>query len=264
MMELNKSNYFSLEAHKEYFSVSQFKAFKECEAKTMAELNGDWSDVDNDAFLLGSYVHAWNEGKLEEFKKEHPEMYSSRGPTKGELKKEFQIANKMIATLANDPLIERVREGQKEVIMTAELFGAKWKIMIDIYNPAIKVFVDLKTCRDIRMKYWNEQLKVKQNFVEYYDYLLQMAIYAEVIRLNTGEVDYYQPHIIAISKETEPDKEVILIGTDFIRDKLIEVESKIERFIKVKNGLEKPRRCENCDYCRSTKQLSKIVHYLEL
>ncbi|WP_315120944.1 PD-(D/E)XK nuclease-like domain-containing protein [uncultured Clostridium sp.] len=263
-MELNKHNYFSLEADKEYFSVSQFKAFRECEAKTMSKLNGEWIDGENEAFLLGSYVHAWNEGTLEEFKDSHPEMYSSKGATKGQLKSNFLIGNKMIKTLANDPLITKVRQGEKEVIMTANLFGALWKIMIDIYNPVMKVFVDLKTCREIRKKYWNETLSIKQNFVEYYDYLLQMAVYAEVIGLNTGEVDYYQPHIIAVSKEAEPDKEIILIGTDFIKDKLLEVESRMDRFIKVKNGLEKPTRCEKCDYCRSTKQLNRIIHYTDL
>lgn len=263
-MELNKDNYFSLEADREYFSVSQFKSFRECEAKTVAKLNGEWTDGENEAFLLGSYVHAWNEGTLEEFKEEHPEMYSSRGATKGQLKSNFLIGNKMIETLSNDPTVERVREGQKEVVMTAELFDAKWKIMIDIYNPKNKVFVDLKTTREIHKKYWNEDLGIKQNFIEYYDYLLQMAVYAEVERLNRGGRTYFQPHIIAVSKEPVPDKEIIFMGTEFIQGKLLEVETLLPHFIKVKNGEIKPTRCEKCDYCRETKKIDKILHYLEL
>ncbi len=170
----------------------------------------------------------------------------------------------MIQTLAEDPLIEKVREGQKEVIMIGDLFGTPWKIMIDIYNPSKGVFVDLKTTREISKKYWNEELRVKQNFVEFYDYLLQMSVYAEVERLNRGSDDYLQPHIIAVSKEEIPDKAVILVGTEFIKDKLLEVETLLPRLIKVKTGQEEPTRCEHCDYCRSTKKIERILHYTEL
>lgn len=260
-MEITKDNYFSLEADREYFSVSQFKAFRECEAKTMAKLNGEWSDGDNDAFILGSYVHLWSEGgNLGEYRAEHPQMFKKDGS----LLKKYEVADKMIETLANDPLIEKVREGQKEVIFTGELYGAKWKIMIDIYNPVNKYFADLKTTRSIQMKYWNEDLRVKQNFIEFYDYLLQMAVYAEIERQNRGGEDYLQPHIIAVSKEEIPDKAVILVGTEFIEQKLLEVETLLPHFIKVKNGKEAPTRCEHCDYCRSTKKIKSIIHYKDL
>ena len=107
-------------------------------------------------------------------------------------------------------------------------------------------------------------MRVKQNFIEYYDYLLQMAVYAEIERQNRGGNNYLQPHIVAVSKEEIPDKEVILIGTEFIKEKLLEVEAMLPHFIKVKNGEEEPVRCECCDYCRSTKRIKKIVHYTEL
>lgn len=38
--------------------------------------------------------------------------------------------------------------GEKQVIMTAEMFGAKWKIKIDSYHPG-RCIVDLKTCQSI-------------------------------------------------------------------------------------------------------------------
>lgn len=263
-MNLTKSNYFSNEADKEYFSVSQFKAFRECEAKTMAKLKGEWADEDKTAFLLGSYVHSWNEGKLEEFKLEHPEMFSSRGPTKGELKSEFLIGNKMIETLKNDKLVSRLREGEKEVVMSHELYGVPFKIMMDIYNPSKGYFADLKTTQAINKKYWNEYEGIKQSFIEYYDYLLQMAVYAEIERLSTGRDKYLQPFIIAVSKENMPDKAVIKMDGDFIKDKLLEVEIRLPRFKAVKDGVEEPIRCEKCDYCKATKQLKEIISWREL
>ena len=261
MLKLTHENYHSLEADRQYMSVSLYKSFTECEAKTMAILNGLYPKEDNDAFLLGSYVHAWNEGQnMGEFRAAHPEMFKKNG----EMLAKYAIGDKMIETLQNDELITRVREGQKEVIMTAEIFGVPWKIMIDIYNPAGKAIVDLKTTRDIHMKYWNDKLRLKQNFIEYYDYLLQMAIYAEAERLNRKADDYLHPHIIAVSKEDIPDKAVIYLGTEFIKDKLIDVERGIERFKDVWQGKAEPQRCEICDYCRSTKKLDKIIFYTDI
>jgi hypothetical protein len=240
-------------------SVSLFKSFKQCEAKTMAKLNGEWEDSNKDALLLGSYVHAWSEGTLEEFKENHPEMYSSRGKTKGQLKSTFQIADRMIATLENDELVKQARKGQKEVIQTAELFGVPWKAMFDIYNPEKKVIVDLKTTRNIHSKFGGNE-----NFITHYDYLLQMAIYCEIDRINRKADDYFQPHIIAVSKEEIPDKAVILLGTEFIEDKLLETEILMDRVKAVWQGREQPARCEECDYCRATKKLEKTIFYMDL
>jgi hypothetical protein len=259
-MELSKENYYSLEADREYMSVSQFKSFNECEAKAKAKLDGIWQDKPNEAFLIGSYVHSWSEGKLEEFKVEHPELYKKDGS----LMCKFDIAEKMIAALKDDEFVTKVREGQKEVIMTAELFGVPFKCMIDIYNPEQEVIVDLKTTREIHKKYWNEDNRKFENFIEHYNYLLQMAVYAEIDRINRKSDKYFLPHIIAVSKEDVPDKAVIFLGTDYIADKLLELELRLDRVMKVKYGLEDPIRCEKCDYCKSTKKIKEIIHYTDL
>ncbi|WP_165776177.1 PD-(D/E)XK nuclease-like domain-containing protein [Clostridium combesii] len=267
-MKLNKNNYFDIEVQKEYMSVSLFKSFLEeyngCEARTMAVLNESWEEIKPDSFLVGNYVHAWNQGTLEEFKKMHPEMYSKRAPTKGQLKKEFQLANKMIEVLTRDKLIEKLRDGEKEVLMSAEIFDIPWKCMIDIYNPKMKSFTDLKTTRSIHQRYWNEYEGIQQNFIEYYGYDIQMAIYAEIERLYRGSSEYLYPHIIAVSKEDIPDKAVIKMGTDFIEDVLLNVCMKIERVKKVWKGELEPIRCGKCNYCKATKELKEIIYYKEL
>jgi hypothetical protein len=227
----------------------------------MAKLRGEWVDPPNDAFITGSMVHSWSQLEtLGEFKREHPEMFKKDGT----LYAKYEIANKMIDTLKNDPMVEKVRQGTKEVILTGELYGAKWKIMIDIYNPSKGYFADLKTTREIHKKYWNDEIRQHQNFIEYYDYLLQMAVYAEIERQNRGGEDYLQPHIIAVSKEEIPDKAVILVGTEFIKDKLLSLEYLMPRFIEVKEGKREPYRCECCDYCRSTKKIDSVIHYMDL
>ena len=74
-MILTNDNYFSIEASKEYFSVSQYKSFMECEAKAMAEIRGEWKQKKTTALLVGSYVDAYFEGTLDTFKLENPEIF---------------------------------------------------------------------------------------------------------------------------------------------------------------------------------------------
>lgn len=269
MLQLTKSNYHSLEANREYMSVSGFKSYLPqyggCEAMATAKSNGEWQDEDKKAFLVGSYVHAWNEGAeaFREFIAENEyKLYKKKGTG---LLKDFMVADVMIETLRNDPFIEKVREGQKEVIMTAEMYGMPWKIMIDIYNPDTKTFTDLKTAREIRKTYWNEQTRQRENFILYYGYDIQMAVYAEVERLSRQSGEYFNPHILVVSKEDIPDKEVINFGTGFIAEVLVEkIEPYIERVREVWKGEVEPIRCESCDYCRSTKKLKKTVFYMDI
>lgn len=261
MLKINKDNYFSSEADKQYFSVSQFKSFKQCEAKTMAKLKGEWEDGSNDAFILGSYVHAWNEGaNLDEFRANHPQIFKKDGS----LLAKFAIGDKMIETLKNDELITQVREGEKEVIITTEMFGVPWKAMLDIVNAEREYFADLKTTRDINLRQWNEDKKKKENFIVAYDYVLQMAVYAELERISSGRDKRLQPHIIAVSKEDIPDKAVLVIEEEYYIDRLKEVELLLPHFIEVKAGEVEPARCEKCDYCKSTKQLDRVISFTEL
>ncbi|MCC5465569.1 PD-(D/E)XK nuclease-like domain-containing protein [Pelosinus baikalensis] len=260
-MQLNSENYFSLEADREYFSVSQVKSFLACEAKQMALLNGDWQKEDKKAFLIGSYVHAWNSGDLQEFISKN---YSSIYKKNGEMYADFIAADQMINTLKNDKFIERMREGEKELIYTAELFGAKWKIAVDIINDELEYFNDIKTARSIREKYWDEETRQKVNFIKNYRYDIQMAVYAEVVRINKGLDYYYHPHIIAVDKQSVPDKEIIYMGREFIPEVLQEVSSYMPRLILVKGGNTEPARCGKCDYCLSTKKITEAIFWTDL
>ena len=66
--------------------------------------------------------------------------------------------------------------------MTAEMFGAPWKIKIDTYKPDDSI-VDLKTTRSIWELQWDSFYKSKVSFIEMYRYFTQFAIYLEVERL---------------------------------------------------------------------------------
>ncbi|MFI2130402.1 PD-(D/E)XK nuclease-like domain-containing protein [Lysinibacillus fusiformis] len=56
--QLSSQNYHSNEANQQYMSVSQFKSAMECEARTFAEVRGEFSRPPSTALLVGSYLHA--------------------------------------------------------------------------------------------------------------------------------------------------------------------------------------------------------------
>lgn len=260
-MELTSDNYYSPEANIDYMSVSQYKDFMKCEAAAMAKITGSYTDIKQEALLVGSYVHAAIEGEqaFEEFKQNNPEIYTA----KKELKAPFKQANIMIDTIFEDELCQTVLEGEKEVILTAELFGVMWKAKIDVLSRENGRITDLKTVKGIREKYWNGERYV--SFVQMYGYDTQMAVYAEIERLS-GEMkfEYLEPTILAVSKEEVPDKEIIWFDEEIIQEKLKEVERNMPHILNVKFGQVKPEGCGRCNYCKSKKRLASMTHYLDL
>jgi hypothetical protein len=229
----------------------------------MAKIKGEFVEPPADALLLGNYVHAWMDNELEQFKADNPQLFSSKGPTKGQLKSTFSIGNDMIDTLKNDPFCMYALEGDKEVIFTAEFAGAPWKIKIDAYRPEKQRFSDLKTVKSIRDKYWKPGIGWC-SFVEAYEYLRQFAIYGEIERLAVGRDVPLDPFIVAVSKEDPPDKEVINIDQNIMLYELELVAENMPRIIEVKSGKAEPKRCEKCKHCRQTKQIKRVVHYTDL
>ena len=76
---------------------------------------------------------------------------------------------------------------------------------------------------------------------------------------NTGKkLPFY---LVAVTKEKIPDVKVIQIPQHVLDAALGMVEAKIERFDLIKNFDVEPIRCEHCDYCRTTKQLSEPEIY---
>lgn len=262
---LNKDNYYSPQADQEYMSHSQYLNFIDCEARAMAIINREWQQEPTEEMLVGSFLHAWNEGTLEQFALENPDIISSKGPTKGQLKAKFLFAQQMIDTLQSDPLCMLALEGEKELIMTGEFAGAPWKIKIDSYKRDKRRLVDLKTTRSITDLVWSNERWAKVGFIEAYHYTMQMAIYSEIERQNANSPNWPEPLIVAVSKETPPDKAIISLNDPaMIRRELNMIDANMPRILEVKAGLEKPERCERCEYCRSTKKLSSVMFYRDL
>ena len=118
-MELNSSNYFSTEAGREYFSASQVKAFKKCEASALAEINGEYERPMSQALLQGQFVDEALTGDYGSWVLEHPEV----AKRDGNLKAEFMLCQEMVTRAKRDPLFMDYMEGEHQTILTAKLFG---------------------------------------------------------------------------------------------------------------------------------------------
>ena len=261
-MILTAENYFSKEADREYLSVSQYKNFMgtigrpACEAEAMAKLNGEWEMKKTTALMVGSYVDAHFEGTLSLFQAQNPEIFTKQGALKAEYRKAEEIINR----IERDDLFMKFMGGEKQVIMTADMFGSPWKIKIDSYLPG-KAIVDLKVMRELHKAEYTKDYGY-MNFIEYWGYDLQAAVYQEVVYQNTGErLPFF---VAAASKEEETDIELILIPDDHLREKLIEVENNTPKIVALKNGEVEPIRCGLCDYCKHTKVLMRPIHFTEL
>jgi len=259
---LNNENYYSTEADQKYMSVHQYLDFaghmgiRGCESRAMAKLSGEWNVEPNESMLIGSYVDSYFEGTLDDFRKEHPEIFTKGG----DLKANFRRAEKMIERCEKDDLFMKFMSGEKQKIFTAYLFGSEWKCKLDSYIPG-KAIVDLKTTKDIHSA-WRVQDYGYASFVEYWGYTIQLAVYQKIVEICTGE--HLPCYIAAVTKEDIPEIAIIEIDDFTLENALNEVQMNMANVLAVKNGEATPMRCECCDYCKSTRVLRNPINYRDL
>ena len=261
-MILTASNYHSQEANEEFLGCSQYKDFagtlgeRGCEAMALAKLRGIWKEETTNSLLVGSYCDAHFEGTLDVFKAQNADLFTKAG----KLKSEYVQAEEIIARIERDPYFMACMGGEKQVIFTADIFGAKWKIKIDSFHPG-KAIVDLKIMKSIREGFWVKDFG-KMNFIDYWGYDIQAAIYQKVVEINTGkQVPFF---IAAASKEKVADIEVIGFDEKKMNETLIEVQNNVQRILDLKSGKVTPDRCGTCDFCKFTKVLTGAIHYSDL
>lgn len=242
-LELDQNNYYSSEANQQYFSVSQYKDFMKCEAMAMAKINGTYQPAMTKAMLTGSFVDAYFEGTLDAFMKEHPAVFTR----KQELRSEFRKANEIIARIRSDELFMKFMSGEKQRIMTFDLFGVPWKMKMDSYLPGTCI-TDLKVVAKFRtLPFWR--------------YDLQGAVYQAGVFIKTEEK---LPFYLAVAtKERTIDLDIFQIPQATLNAALTEIEGSLQHFAEVKNGTVPPVYCGKCDYCKSVKA-ARIRNYNEL
>lgn len=266
-MMLTKENYYSQEANLAYFSVSQIKTFAECEYRGLAELNGTYVRPKTQALLVGGYIDAHFSRELDLFKAQNPEIYTKQG----DLRAEYKSANEIIARLERDELSMALLGGNTQQIVTGEIGGEPFKAKLDVWLDEEKcreiarnfpgmaalalecgAIVDMKIVRDFKPLYRDGE--GRQNFIEYWHYDWQMAVYQELMRQKTGvRVPCF---ILAATKESVPDIGLFQVPQPLMDASMELILEGLPRIAAVKDGEELPERCDTCDCCKETKVLS--------
>jgi hypothetical protein len=276
---LTNDNYYSREADAAYYSCSQTDAFRECEAKAMAVLEGRFERETGDAFLLGQYFHAAMESDAAfgKFCDAHfDEIYKTketkaRGIEVTGKYAKFEDADNWIKIAKEDPVFGMFRnlDGENEVSMTGVLFGLyPFKVRFDRYIKDPRSIIDWKTTADIWATHWDAKKGERVSFVEYYGYCTRAAVYLEIERQNSGADTDAAFYLACVSKQDPPDKELLTFSDPYGRQKmdaaLDELRADMFRISQVKQGLSEPLRCGKCDYCRSTKRIKGALSVWEL
>lgn len=255
-MELTSNNYYTTDANKAFWSVSQYKAFDRCEACGLAQATGEYEREATEALMVGSYIDAYFAGEMDDFIELHPEIFNKRT---GELKSAYSHADTIINRIESSELMMEYLDGDKQRIFTAELFDVPWKIKTDVYRD--DRICDLKIVKDMN-DIWDDKDGYRKDWINYWGYDIQGAIYQKVEQIATGRTEPLPFYLVVATKEKTPDIAVIQIPQHVLDMALNIVESKIERYDLIKQGLVEPMRCEHCDYCKSTKVLTEPTLYV--
>lgn len=259
-MKLTESNYFSVEASKEYCGSSQYKDFMGCpikpgcEERALKTISGEYEEETTKALLMGSILDAlWENDDPEYILERFPDCVSSRGATKGQLKSEYQAVMNMYQRTLKEEKFCAYMSGEKQRIMTGEIEGLPFKIKIDSFIDG-KAIVDLKTTQtlDRNFRYYIPDSGERLPFYLAYGYDIQLAIYREIVRQNTG--DTLNCYLAVVDKKPHPICDVIQLPNKMLDDALESIKGNCETIIMLKTGEVKPTRCESseCDYCRDT------------
>lgn len=272
-LKLTSDNYYSPEANWQYMSASQYKAMRRCESAALAELKGEWGRKESLALLVGSYVDAYFSGELEQFKADHPEIYTKQKT----LKADFEKAHAICERLNRDELARMLLSGRHQQIKTGKIAGVWYKTKADSLLTARQVeaickkfpdirqlvpfggamIVDLKCMKDFE-DIWDDESHEKLNFAEYWGYDIQGAIYQKI----DGRMAPFV--LVGATKETATNIEAMYIPDEDLAFALSEVEALSPRYDAIKRGEIEPDGCGECAYCRSTKRLTGIKHYKQI
>ena len=271
-MQLCEQNYHGMEANQHWMSASQLKQFLDCPARAVAELSGQYKREETSALMVGSYVDAFFSFSLDGFIANHPEVYTKTGT----LRAEYQQAGEICKAIGNDALLMAMMQGDPQHIVTGEINGVPFKAkpdfllsaqqcenivtqfpgMADTLLMAPGAIVDLKVMRDLSAVWKPGTGKV--SFITGWRYDTQLAVYQELVGKKLP------CYIVAVTKEKQPDKELIYLPQYILDSALDAVRDLIPQFARMKAGEIEAPRCGSCAWCRQTKRIIGCVDADEL
>lgn len=235
-----------------------------CEACALAKLKGEWVEEQTESMAISSYIDAVVSGQEEEFLQKEIEKINNKEKSyillkSGKKTAKVIQADEVIAQMQQDKMFWKYIGGDHQQIMTGEISGVPVKIKIDSFHKD-KCIVDLKAMANLDL-IWNDKTRQKENFIDAYDYVLQGALYQEIVKQNTGK---QLPFIIAVAtKQKYSQRALLQIDQEKLDLKLQFLQSYLPHLQELKQGKIEPASCNCCDYCISKQKVDRIWYYDE-
>ena len=302
-MELTPKNYHSPEADAEYMSSHQWREWITCPSRAKARLDGRYVEEPSEALLIGSYVDCMllTPDDVPAFEAEHAAELFSR-PTKdrlaaaglvsgkatiddvlqqhpeaavlGEPRAGAQMARSCADRVRRDPGMMAALEGERQVIVKAQLGGVWWKCMVDVLRRAELRIVDLKTTASLARSDWTSGATIfhalalrdgrdpgvrslRAPWYEVYHYWGQAAIYRAAVLSVYGDLCDFM--LAAVSKQKPPDVDMYLMADQSRLDTELQmIEAWLPQVVRWKSGEDDAPHCwqevdEDCPWCRGEK-----------
>ncbi len=270
--KLNQDNYYDHDQDYKYLSATYYNLFLRNEAQALAEIKDGWKPTyqNQTPLLVGNYFHSYFESKEahQKFIDEHPEIISTRGTSKGQLKRDYQVADEMIKKVESQSAVVKLlnKAKDREVIVTGKIAGADWKGKIDALDIEHGLFIDYKTNADFRKKHWvNDEDGHGHwaDFTEAFGYLNQLAIYRELLKQTYGKD--FPPVIIAVTKTIPSDIELLAFHSEELDEHLEEVKANTPHIVRLLNGEELPKFVDDgSEFSITHKQIKTPIFHEEL
>lgn len=270
MPEVTAENYYSPEMARKYYSVSQIKAFMDCESAAVAEIKGEHVREKTPALLVGGYIDAYFAWEMDEYREAHPEIFKKGGM----LKSEFVQAEQIIERIEQDTLAIDMMTGEAQKIVTGKIAGYPFKAKLDFWLmdeccediadrwPGMDMLrgqkgaiVDLKIVKDFSPMY--REGEGRMHFIEYWRYDLQMSIYQELMRQQVGEK--VPCFILAATKQDPPDIQLYQIPQEWMDFQMEQLKKMLPDIDEAKQGRRIQDQCGKCAWCRQIKVLREPV-----
>lgn len=255
-MNLTNENYFSKEADIEYMSVSQWKLFNECETKALATIQGQEDATYKEAFLEGQLFEELVSGDAKLFIAQHPELMSTRGATAGQLKSSYaKVITAAERFNSQKFFVDIIQKCEKQTIITGKICDIKIKCKLDLFDKETNSIYDIKCMKDFK-ETWDKSEKCYKPWYYTYNYVLQLAVYREIVKQNFGNPK--EIGLLAATKEEIPDINAKSFSSDLLDIELEIFKNSIKRYDNIKKGIETPTACGVCDYCKKIKTINEF------
>lgn len=251
-MKLNEKNYHSEQSARAYLSASSIKHAKKCEYSFLHPQRKE----PKSAFIAGHLFELLvtdDKKGLEELYECHPEMVSSQGKTKGQLKTEFRDASTCSDRVRKQEFIRSlIDSANKQMILTGQILGEPVRMMCDlVYDDWI---IDLKTAKDFK-RVWSDEHESYVEWWQGWNYPMQLWIYKEIARQNGIKINH--TGLIGVSKSNY-DISCIEFSNEVMKQAKADVLYVVDRIKKIRSG-DEPYRCEKCPVCIKSKEIKGFM-----